>query len=465
MKGLGGFLLFVFYTLGVLGQPHEQLWSTLLRVPGQPVYIQHLNALNPDAIPEDSSFEPIRGVPIKSGKDLYLWVQGTGRLVRIYYDTATRTYPLQREDSTFFKGYNMDAFPFSYNGKIYNLGGYGFWKRNGHLRLFDTASHQWDVVKLNREVPVIINTTGNYLWLDADSGMIYMLGYREMNDGLKEQGKFMEKMMRLDIEKGEWVELGELSDYLKELPFVSKEVIALSSKGMLLHLSTQELLFLSFWENKIYSINTSSWDQFSFRKGPKRQYINFFIDSTLFSYNFQLSQLDSLVLKTDLLIDIHQPIYTVPSHYDQYLYTVFALVLFIPLLLFRKRLGNLLSSGPQAAPLPKDEGMNNSKLIRLEHQELQVLQLIYLNSVKKANTGIEEINTILGLSKRSTDIQKKLRSDCLHSINDKLGLRWGINDPVIDKKRTDFDKRSFEYYISPALLSKVADFLTTQMST
>lgn len=464
MRILGFYILIAFISSSVKAQPHDQLWRTLLRVPGQPVYVQNLNALNPAEINDTLSTGPIDGVPIKSGQALYLWLQGTGHLFQLFWDSMTGSYRTRRLDSTTFKGYNMDAFPFSYKGTVYNLGGYGFWKRNGHLRFFDTASHQWDVVKLNREVPVIVNATGNYLWLDADKGMIYMLGYRELNDGLKEQGKFMEKVMRLDIAKGEWEELGEIADYLKELPFTSKEVLALSSKGMLLHLSTQELLFLSFLENKIYSINASSWDQFSFRKGPKRKYINFFIDSTLYSYNFQNSRLDSMVLKTDYLVDMHQPIYTVPFHFDRYKYAALTLFLFVPLLLFRKRVGTLFS-GRQAPPVPKDEGMNNSKLIRLEHQELQVLQLIYLNSVKKVNTGIEEINTLLGLSKRSADIQKKLRSDCLHGINDKLALRWGITDPVIDKKRTDFDKRSFEYFISPAMLSKVADFLTTQMST
>ena len=63
-------------------------------------------------------------------------------------------------------------------------------------------------------------------------------------------------------------------------------------------------------------------------------------------------------------------------------------------------------------------------------------------------TTIEEINTKLGTFKKTIEIQKKMRSDMINGINSKLSTFSKSTKPVIDKQRSEFDKRSFEYYIN-----------------
>lgn len=75
------------------------------------------------------------------------------------------------------------------------------------------------------------------------------------------------------------------------------------------------------------------------------------------------------------------------------------------------------------------------------------MKLLYDNSVLAKTTSIEELNRIMGLSKKNTDIQKKQRSDMILAINRKASVLTKQNGPVIDKQRSDFDKRSFDYFI------------------
>jgi len=52
-----------------------------------------------------------------------------------------------------------------------------------------------------------------------------------------------------------------------------------------------------------------------------------------------------------------------------------------------------------------------------------------------------------------------MRSDLIGSINQKLNIITKDKKPVIDKQRSEFDKRSFEYFIQPAHMELVEKVL------
>jgi hypothetical protein len=90
----------------------------------------------------------------------------------------------------------------------------------------------------------------------------------------------------------------------------------------------------------------------------------------------------------------------------------------------------------------------SSKILDLlEQRERVLLKFIYQQSSEDRLTTIDEINKVIGASQRTNEIQKRLRSDIITSINEKLGIVSNNKKPVIDKQRSEFDKRSFEYYI------------------
>ena len=94
-----------------------------------------------------------------------------------------------------------------------------------------------------------------------------------------------------------------------------------------------------------------------------------------------------------------------------------------------------------------------------QEKEIQLLQLLIDNSILGRTTSIEEENKVLGLSKLSSDLQKKHRSDIITSINKKYSVLKGSEEPIIKKKRTEFDKRSFEYYIDQNRILEIKGLL------
>jgi hypothetical protein len=85
----------------------------------------------------------------------------------------------------------------------------------------------------------------------------------------------------------------------------------------------------------------------------------------------------------------------------------------------------------------------------LDEREKNLLSFIYNHSKEERLTSIDEINRVIGASQRSMEIQKRLRSDLIGSINTKLEILTGMKSNVIEKQRSEFDKRSFEYFIPP----------------
>jgi hypothetical protein len=309
---------------------------------------------------------------------------------------------------------------------------------------------------------MLCNYDADYIFYDAPSGYIYNAGYQILNDGLKQRFENIDKVMRLDLNKMEWNELGDVSPYLKQTRGQTVTVLAMGPQGLLTRLSYSDFKLLSFRNNKIYKVNDRIVDHFAFSKVEIKKFINFFIDSTLYSYNVTNGKVDSMTIHSSDLIDIGESIYTVPISWGRYAYFALAFLMVIPFYFYRKRVTALFRSGDKE-DVPATSSLSTvNEMMHLEPMEEQVLQLIHDNTLKGKHTSIDELNSILGLSKRSADVQKKLRSDCIQSINRKLGLRWGITAPVVDKLRAEFDKRSFEYFINDEVFGRVKELIAVQ---
>ncbi|MDZ7650803.1 MAG: hypothetical protein U5K54_28735 [Cytophagales bacterium] len=71
-------------------------------------------------------------------------------------------------------------------------------------------------------------------------------------------------------------------------------------------------------------------------------------------------------------------------------------------------------------------------------------------------TTIDQINALLGVTQKNSEIQKKQRSNIFISINEKWSKsKISQNKILIDKRRLDHDKRTYEYFINEANLDKV----------
>ena len=158
-------------------------------------------------------------------------------------------------------------------------------------------------------------------------------------------------------------------------------------------------------------------------------------------------------------LDIGEPIYTFIPPLGYYLLIFLAPLLAGGWLIYRK----YVRQKPVVEMKKGEPALQQvAERVQLERQELMVLQLLYVNAIKEKTTSIDEINAVLGIGKRNFNVQKKLRSDCIQSINYKIDLLLGFPENVIDKKRSEEDKRSFEYFITPDYLEAVNQLLSHQ---
>ena len=102
---------------------------------------------------------------------------------------------------------------------------------------------------------------------------------------------------------------------------------------------------------------------------------------------------------------------------------------------------------------------NGSTQTVFDEMEIQLLQLLIQNTSAGTTTSTDEQNKVLGLVKKNSEIQKKQRSDIIIGINRKYAFVAQSKEPIIQKSRSEFDKRSYEYYIDYARVEEIRSFL------
>ena len=78
--------------------------------------------------------------------------------------------------------------------------------------------------------------------------------------------------------------------------------------------------------------------------------------------------------------------------------------------------------------------------------ELQILRTLSENSGNELNT--EQVNLILGTSKKTIEVQKKQRSDTIKSINEKYKRLMDDLEPLIVQDRLEDDRRQVRYLLN-----------------
>jgi hypothetical protein len=400
---------------------------------------------------------------IKSKSGLYVCIPGTGRVYEI--ETKNDKLVYKRIDKTIFFGYNFQCLFFSLDTSLYSFGGQGFWIVNGNLRKYNSSTCEWHAIQLSENVTREFYTQNTMHFLDTSNQSLTIVGPDVSPAYLKDRNKdsiYKNKILTLDITSGRWHLVGDTKNgnfyHYGITPwgvFTGETVVDIKN-------------------NKIYSY--SGIEKFALLNGAQtrgdRFDISFCVDSTIFFGNFE-DRIDSLTISRSDLIDTGLQLYTPikkPSSFTKEHFlivlvvglSIISIVLFIKL--YSKKNTNATVASIGIPGMSTNEGdsdiekkeqnkessvmFKSSKILDLlEQRERVLLKFIYQQSSEDRLTTIDEINKVIGASQRTNEIQKRLRSDIITSINEKLGIVSNNKKPVIDKQRSEFDKRSFEYYI------------------
>ena len=80
--------------------------------------------------------------------------------------------------------------------------------------------------------------------------------------------------------------------------------------------------------------------------------------------------------------------------------------------------------------------------------ELDLIEKIYNRSLEGKSYSVEDINAALGLSKKSLEIQKKIRTETINRINHRFKIIFITEDELIERIRLEEDRRYYKYIIS-----------------
>ncbi len=403
-------------------------------------------------------------------KKLVIQVDGTGMLYEF-----NQGKPAIRLDSTCYEGYNFGAFNFIYRDTIFSFGGYGFWMENGMLRWYDEKNGEWYVKPTNKTVPYDAFTAKFYYDLaNKKIYIIYQKPTRRSDD--KSVAKDYDRYVQcLDLLTKSWWDDPLPFNKVLEVKkiFQSESYFAgFHTKLGLLIDNDLEFTLYDFKNNRIKKIEPIKQTAIfnSYAKPFKK--LLFSKDSSLQLFNVLTGNIVSIPFSDADLVETDIPIYLpLPKKVSPFmgsqqivsLSLAAALMLLIGLAVVRfkkmRQQIELLTLQAEADKEINDSAISienrQSFKANLTEAENNLLELLINNSLLDKMTSVNQMNKVLGLAKKQIKIQNNLRAAAVLMINKKFKAYSGLPDDLVEKQRTEFDKRFFEYSIQRKCLSKV----------
>lgn len=375
---------------------------------------------------------------IKNKSGLFALIDGTGHVYKAT-NLDQNNITFTRIDSTQFIGYNFKSIFFSYKETIYCFGGYGFWSRNGQLLHFAPGS-EWMIDRINKTYKTMNQF---YSYQPAESKIYYVdFPWKEESTFNKSENY---KVIEFDIVKKENKLLGELNPkkyYNHE--FLSIDVPSL--RGVI-NTSEGDMYLCAFSSNKVYKLtNLKIRDALIGIAGAEIQttfedegkvYFSFLNDTSLRSISISISDFK----------EEPYPLY-IPEQNRMTIWIIIALICLISLstilFIYFKRSGIKQKSIVQKEDTYSTD-LNNNEFNSIE---ISLINKLIEKSSIDSHLSVDELNSLLGIKKKTIEIQKRVRTEAINRINHKFNVNFNLETVFIERTRSDDDRRYFNYIIN-----------------
>jgi hypothetical protein len=88
---------------------------------------------------------------------------------------------------------------------------------------------------------------------------------------------------------------------------------------------------------------------------------------------------------------------------------------------------------------------NNSSEIEFNPIEFELLKKMINAQNGSKSFSVEDINTALGIGKKTIEIQKKVRTETINRINHKYKIIFNLKSDLIERVRLEEDRRFYMY--------------------
>ena len=383
--------------------------------------------------------------------EFFLFHDGGGLILSLKNDELSRvdnSFPFMNK---FFGDFII------YDDKIYHFGGYGLFRTNNTMLLFDEGnSNQWDEVSYEGNLPdELSDGIASFFPLQVGSQYFLFGG----NSSTNNERYFNKSVLKFDFENYKWENLGEINLDLSENPLVipaetcfyvfDKDFfyqIQLDKEKMLKFEYRREFNLQSLGKSQPYNRGNKSFTSIN-KKGEEfgviriNDYDNKFIH-TFKAHNGKVNTSILNKYRLDEIIDVGSlkevPLFSVEQSRNQF---------FIPLLIILSILiVNLLYRG-----LKNDKTLNNNKLYNFENDEL-----FFLDTKINIDNNTIEIIKMLSENDRITsndvvaklvdnglsyDYASKVKNKIIESLNEKFEFITSSSEPFINISKSSQDKR------------------------
>lgn len=402
---------------------------------------------NPKFLPiNDKRVAGYRQRLIKSKKYLYIQIDATGR---VYHATGISNEKIcfTRLDSTYYIGYNGDQIVFEQNDTLFALGGQGFWRINGQLRYYNTVHNEWNILKINKELP----TLNEIYHMKEDNTKIYYLQTPYIDPATGEtHSKYIVTLM--DVLNRKNTELGELNPLLtKIIPYPNFEKRVFNSpklNGTFVTLNENNIFLFDFENNVVFRLINNNIKDIFYGKSDGTSPLQLFEsgdsiyycrsrDTTLKLYSFPISRNDFAKMEYPLFI----PYNGIEKKLIVLFSILFSLVALILVILYIRKKRSTTNQ------FEENIEESNSSEIEFNPIEFELLKKMVNTQNGSKSFSVEDVNTTLGLGKKTIEIQKKVRTETINRINHKYKIIFNLKNDLIERVRLEEDRRFYMYTI------------------
>lgn len=382
----------------------------------------------------------------RNESNLYIHFNGSGFLYKLENPNDS-LLTFRRIDDTENYNYNIEAFLFTNQGEIYNIGGYGFWRSSGTLRKYNQRDQEWDAEPIDQEIHLPytnqLGTSGQLSWFNTQTQKLFIPYQTIINSGVKSTDKddeIVKNVYHLSLATKTWKKLGKThADYFDILQ-KTKWVLATDS-GQLICFN-HKVYQINFEENIIKEYTEPSLAQSLERINNSN--LAYYHNQTIYYLNGSNWQYDSVKVPTSKFEKADFKVWKKSKTGLWFGISPVFIILFAAAARKReakKKRAKLIEDATNKIPI------SPSVKIKFNETEKQLLNLLLEKSKQNSTTTIAEINYVLGIKDKNVGLQKKVRSDVIKSINEKFNFLQDGDKELVCNIRSQADKRFFEYYI------------------
>lgn len=393
-----------------------------------------------------------------ANNDIYINLNGTGAVLKL-----DSTGYLKRIDSTFYQGTTFGALFSSYRDTILLIGGYGNWRTTGAIRFFKEKLHEWDIFRTNKNIAFAQGING-ITFENKEEEKIYLIYQESIPEFIESNEPRPLLLQCLNLKTKQWLNEPytinpKIASDLDEISFVAN-----ASHGIIVNTRKHKnSLLLNFKENQATNLDEKLTTDLIQRKNKLPEHISFSDKNAIILYDYITDTLYSFNVTENYKEILSDSIYIAPNKFkfqNAYPFIIIFLLLTTLLLILMliknrtrensaiKNEAHAQDDSIQSTPAQFDSFFN-----KLDNEEKLILETILNNQRNNdKNTSIQELNTKMGIEKKPIKIQNNIRAASIGNINKKFSLFTSANDTLIERIRSDFDKRFFEYRLNKKVI-------------